>query len=171
MTDTIVLGAGCFWCTEAVFRLFPGITKVEPGYAGGHVKNPMYEQVCSGTTGHAEVLRVEYAPERISLEKVLEIFFAMHDPTSINKQGNDEGAQYRSAIFYTRDADKTRINSFIDGIRGEYKKPIATEVRKLDVFYPAEDYHRDYFKKNPLQPYCILVVGPKLRKIKKEFGL
>ena len=171
MTETIVLGAGCFWCTEAVFKLFPGVKSVEPGYAGGHKSNPTYEEVCSGTTGHAEVLKVEYDPKVISLEKILEIFLAMHDPTSMNRQGSDEGEQYRSAIFYTHDADKGRIDSYIEGIKEEYKKPIVTEIRKLSVFYPAESKHKDYFKRNPLQPYCMLVISPKVRKIKKEFGL
>ncbi len=171
MAETIVLGAGCFWCTEAVFKLFPGIISVEPGYAGGHVKNPTYEQVCNGTTGHAEVLKIEYDPARIGLVKILEIFFAMHDPTSVNKQGSDEGAQYRSAIFYTNGNDKAVIEAFMDGIKHEYKKRVVTEIKRLDAFYPAEDYHKDYFKKNPLQPYCMLVISPKLRKIKREFGL
>lgn len=166
-----MLGGGCFWCTEAVFKLFPGVVRTDPGYAGGHTKNPTYKEVCSGKTGHAEVLKVEYDPDRISLDKVLEIFFAMHDPTSTDRQGNDVGAQYRSAIFYTDDADRAKIDSYIDSIRGEYSKPVVTAVGKLDAFYPAESTHKDYFARNPLQPYCMLVIGPKVRKIRKEFGV
>ncbi len=166
-TKTIVLGGGCFWCTEAVFRLFPGIVAVEPGYAGGRTKNPTCEEVCSGTTGHAEVLRVEYDPAVLPLKKVLEIFFAMHDPTSVNRQGNDEGAQYRSMVLYTDDSDRAPIEAYIDGIRPAHKRPVVTEVVKLKEFYAAEGYHKDYYAHNRLQPYCMLVIGPKLKKIKE----
>lgn len=167
----IVLGAGCFWCTEAVFKLFPGIVKVTPGYSGGHTENPTYKDVCSGTTGHAEVAMVEYDNSEISTDKILDIFFAMHDPTSKNKQGADVGEQYRSIILYVDDGDKDKITRHMDGIKGDYDKPVLTEVRKLDRFYEAEDYHKEYYEHNKLQPYCMFAISPKLSKIRKEFGL
>jgi methionine-S-sulfoxide reductase len=170
-TDVIVFGGGCFWCTEAVFNMFEGVVKTTPGYAGGTTKNPTYEQVCSGNTGHAEVLKVEYDPDKAPLKKLLEIFFSMHDPTSINQQGADYGSQYRSIILYTESDQESVIEDYIKSIKGDYKKPIVTEVKKLEVFYPSEDYHKDYYKNNPLQPYCMLVIRPKIEKVKKEFGL
>ncbi len=166
---TIVLGGGCFWCTEAVFKMFKGVVKTAPGYAGGTTKDPTYEQVCSGRTGHAEVLKVEYDSEVAGLEKILEIFFASHDPTTVNQQGADMGSQYRSIILYTDEKDRKVIEAYIKSIAGNFKKPIATEVKKLGAFYPSEDYHRDYYKNNPLQPYCMLVIRPKVAKIRKEF--
>ena len=168
-TKSIVLGGGCFWCTQAIFDMFKGVVKTTPGYAGGHTKNPTYEQVCSGDTGHAEVIKVDYDPDVASLDKLLEIFFAAHDPTSVNQQGADVGSQYRSIILYTDEKDRKVIETYIKGIAGNFKKPIATEVRKLDSFYPSEDYHKDYYKLNPLQPYCMFVIRPKISKIKKEF--
>ncbi|MCL5102062.1 MAG: peptide-methionine (S)-S-oxide reductase MsrA [Candidatus Marsarchaeota archaeon] len=168
---SIVLGAGCFWCTEAVYKMFPGIIKVVPGYAGGHTENPTYKEVCSGTTGHAEVAMVTYDDSIISLDRLLDVFFAMHDPTSVNKQGADEGEQYRSTIMYMDDADLEIINRHIERIRKDYMKPIATKVEKLKRFYEAEDYHKDYYEHNRLQPYCMLVISPKLHKLRKEFGL
>jgi methionine-S-sulfoxide reductase len=170
-TETIVFGGGCFWCTEAVFQMFDGILKTAPGYAGGTTRNPTYEQVCSGETGHAEVLQIIYDPGRISLEKLLHIFAEMHDPTSLNRQGADSGTQYRSAVFYTTDDQKAKVISFLREIQKNYDKPIVTEVKKLDKFYPAEEYHKDYFNRNRLQPYCAIVIGPKVAKIKREFGL
>ena len=170
-TKKICLGAGCFWCTEAVFKLFPGIIKITPGYAGGHVKNPTYKQVCTGTTGHAEVAMIEYDPSEISLEKLLEIYFAMHDPTSKNGQGADVGEQYRSIILYTDEGDRQAIDSCINKIKPDFSKPILTEVKKLDEFYEAEDYHKNYYENNRFQPYCMVVIGPKLSKIRKEFGI
>lgn len=167
----IVLGAGCFWCTEAVFRMFKGIVKTTPGYAGGHTKDPTYKEVCSGDTGHAEVVMVEYNDSVIPAKTVLDIFMAMHDPTSLDRQGADTGSQYRSAIYCIDDADLKVALDYIGSVRKDFGKPIVTEVRKLDIFYPAEDYHSDYFAKNPLQPYCMVVIGPKLKKIRKEFGL
>lgn len=167
----IVLGAGCFWCTEAVFKLFSGIVKVTPGYSGGHTENPTYKDVCSGTTGHAEVAMVEYDDSEISTDKILDIFFAMHDPTSKNKQGADVGEQYRSIVLYVDDGDKDKITRYMDGIKGDYDKPVLTEVRKLDRFYEAEDYHKEYYEHNKLQPYCMFVISPKLSKIRKEFGI
>ena len=168
---TIVLGGGCFWCTQAIFDMFKGVVKTTPGYAAGHTKNPTYEQVCSGKTGHAEVIKVEYNPSVASLEKLLEIFFAAHDPTSVNKQGDDIGAQYRSIILYEDEQDLRIIEAYIKSISGNFNKPIATEVKKLEYFFPSEDYHKDYYKLNPLQPYCMFVIRPKVSKIKKEFKL
>ena len=164
-------GGGCFWCTEAVFKLFKGVMKVTPGYAGGSTKNPTYKEVCSGKTGHAEVIKIEYNPRIVTLEKLLEIFFKAHDPTSINQQGADSGSQYRSIILYSDATERKAIEEYIRRIAPGYKKQIATEVKKLEAFYESEDYHKDYYKSNPLQPYCMLVIRPKISKIRKEFGL
>ncbi len=169
-TETIVFGGGCFWCTEAVFKLIKGVSKTEPGYAGGTAKNPTYEQVCSGKTGHAEVLRVEYEPQTIPLGKLLEVFVGMHDPTSLNRQGPDTGNQYRSIILYRSDAQRKEIESFLKKAQADFDKPIVTEVKKLDAFYPAEEYHRDYYRRNPLQPYCLIEIGPKIAKVKRKFA-
>ena len=169
--ESIVLGGGCFWCAEAVFGMFKGIIRITPGYAGGNTENPTYKQVCSGTTGHAEVIELEYDPAIASLEKILDIFFKMHDPTSLNGQEADIGSQYRSIILYNSDRQKEIIDGFIDGIRKNYDKPIVTEVKPLVAFYPSEDYHKDYYKNNPFQPYCMLVIRPKVARIRKEFKL
>ena len=170
-TESIVLGGGCFWCTEAVFKMFKGVVSATPGYAGGTAKNPTYEQVCTGTTGHAEVIKIEYDPKLAGLEKLLEIFFKAHDPTSVNRQGADLGSQYRSIILYSNETERKAVEAYIKKITGSYKKPISTEVKKLDAFYPSEDYHKDYYKLNPLQPYCMFVIRPKVAKIRKEFNL
>jgi methionine-S-sulfoxide reductase len=170
-TEVIVLGGGCFWCTEAVFSMFDGVVKTTVGYAGGDTSNPDYEQVCSGDTGHAEVLKLEYNPKALPLEKILDAFFTMHDPTSLNRQGADAGTQYRSAIYYTTEGQKKAIEKFISEAQKGYTKPIVTEVKKLDRFYPAEEYHQKYFEKNPFAGYCQFVVKPKVDKVKKEFGL
>ncbi|MCL4379529.1 MAG: peptide-methionine (S)-S-oxide reductase MsrA [Candidatus Marsarchaeota archaeon] len=143
--------------------------KTTPGYAGGTTQNPTYEQVCSGTTGHAEVIMLEYDPTIAPLEKILDIFFKMHDPTQVNRQGNDIGAQYRSIILYTTEAQKKVIEGFISDLQKKAPARIMTEVRKLGAFYQAEEYHKDYFKRNPANPYCIFVIRPKVSKIKKEF--
>ena len=161
----IVLGGGCFWCTEAAFSMSK--VKVTPGYAGGSNKNPTYKEVCRGNTGHAEVIKVEYN-DSIKIEKLLKIFFIIHDPNLLNKQGNDVGSHYRSIILYTTDEQKKRIEIFIKNIQKNFDKPIVTEIKKLDKFYPAEDYHKEYYKNNPLQPYCMFVIRPKINKIKKE---
>jgi peptide-methionine (S)-S-oxide reductase len=171
INETIVLGGGCFWCSEAVFKMFDGVVKITPGYAGGTTPNPTYKQVCSGTTGHAEVIELEYDPAVAPLEKILDIFFKMHDPTSLNRQEADIGSQYRSIILYNSDKQKRIIDGFIDGIRKNYDKPIVTEVKPLVAFYPSEDYHKDYYKNNPFQPYCMLVIRPKVARIRKEFKL
>lgn len=167
--EKIVLGGGCFWCTDAVFSMLNGVAKTIVGYAGGNTQNPNYEQVCSGDTGHAEVTMVEYDPKVVSLGKILEVFFKMHDPTSLNKQGADLGTQYRSIILYTTQAQKEEAKEFINKVQAGYGKPILTELKKLDKFYPAEEHHQKYFEKNPFNGYCTFVVRPKVEKISKEF--
>lgn len=167
--DTIVLGGGCFWCTEAVISMLKGVIKTTPGYAGGTSNNPTYQQVCGGNTGHAEVLEVEYDPKIITLEKLLDVFFSSHDPTTHNRQGADVGSQYRSIILYNSTEQKAIIEKFIKEIQQNFSKPIVTEVKKLDKFYAAENYHKDYYSKNPIQPYCMFVIRPKISKIEKEF--
>ncbi len=165
-------GNGCFWCTEAVFLSLNGVSEVVSGYAGGSTVNPTYREVCSGTTGHAEVIRLKYDPAVISFETVLAAFFASHDPTTLNRQGNDIGTQYRSVIFY-HDAEQKRIaEGVIQALTesGHYRDPIVTEVSPLTNFYPAEDYHQDYFAHHGTEPYCQLVVGPKVEKFRKAFA-
>ena len=169
--ESIILGAGCFWCTEAVFKMFPGIKSITVGYAGGTTENPTYEQVCYGHTGHIEVAKIVYDTTKIKLDTIMEVFFKMHDPTSKDKQGADAGSQYRSAVFYNDAEQKSVIEKCIKEEQKNHEKKIVTEVRKLEKFYPAEDYHKDYYKLNPLQPYCMLVIRPKVGKIKKEFDL
>jgi peptide methionine sulfoxide reductase msrA/msrB len=169
-SETIVLGGGCFWCTEAVFSVLPGVLSVMPGYAGGTLANPTYEQVCGGNTGHAEVVRVVYYPETLGLEKALSLFFRTHDPTSLNRQGADAGTQYRSAVYYTTQTQGEEVRAFIRKIQKDYAKPIVTEVKRLDAFYPAEDYHQGYFRKNPAQPYCRAVIAPKIRKAEETLA-
>jgi peptide-methionine (S)-S-oxide reductase len=168
---TIVLGGGCFWCTDAVFNRVKGVLDSTAGYAGGTAKNPGYKAVCRGNTGHAEVVQLTYDPAQISLEQILEIFFAAHDPTTVNRQGYDEGDQYRSVILYTTGDQKAVTEASIKKAQADHKDPIVTEVAKLDVFYPAEDYHQDYFEKNPHAPYCSSIISPKLKKVKEKFGL
>lgn len=170
-TETIVFGGGCFWCTEAVFRLFKGVTDASPGYAGGTTSNPTYDQVCDGYTGHAEVLKVDYDPKIITLETLFDIFFTMHDPTTLNRQGADFGNQYRSIILYTTDRQKEAAEKFIRGIQKDFPDPIVTEIKRLDRFYPAEAYHRRYYERNENKPYCSAVIGPKIAKVKKKYGL
>ncbi len=164
-------GGGCFWCTEAVFLRLKGILKVTSGYTGGIVPNPTYEEVCKGTTGHAEVIQVEYDPKVISFEQLLDVFFHTHDPTTLNRQGADTGTQYRSAVFYHDETQKVAAQKAIDELNrsGDFDSPIVTKLEKLTVFYPAEDYHQDYFKQNPGNPYCQVVVGPKVSKFQKRF--
>lgn len=161
-----MLGGGCFWCTEAVFLRVDGVTRVVPGYAGGDVPDPTYEQVCGGKTGHAEVVRVEYDDAKITLERLLHIFFATHDPTTLNRQGADEGTQYRSAIFYSDEADAVKAQSVISVLRGETGASIVTEVAPLEMFYEAETYHHNYFEQHPEQAYCQMVINPKLDKLR-----
>lgn len=170
MTETIVLGGGCFWCLEAVYDQVKGVTDVVSGYAGGTVRNPTYKQVCAGRTGHAEVVQVTFDPTVITRRDILEIFFDIHDPTTLNRQGHDVGTQYRSAIFYQSETQRAEAEGIIRDLieAGVHRSQIVTEVTELDVFYPAEGYHQEYFANNPAQPYCRAVVGPKVAKFQKH---
>lgn len=163
-TETITLGAGCFWCTEAVFQQIPGVISVMPGYIGGTVKNPTYQQVCTGRTGHAEVARIVYDPTKVTLDKILETFWHVHDPTSLNRQGADAGIQYRSAIFYETDEQRAIAEKSKKEASKDFDKPIVTEITKAPEFYAAEDYHQNYYRLNKNKPYCRAVIAPKLRK-------
>jgi len=168
---SIVFGGGCFWCGEAIFRRLKGVAKVTSGYAGGKTPNPTYGSVCSSKTNHAEVVKIEYDPAAAKFETLLELFFAMHDPASIDHQGSDTGTQYRSIILYSSAGQKKAAEGFMKKISGECAKPIATELEKLDAFYPAESRHMNYYENNRYQPYCALVISPKLKKLKEKFGL
>lgn len=169
--ETATLGGGCFWCTEAVFDDLHGVEDVVSGYSGGHAEKPTYQEVCSGTTGHAEVIQVKFDPEVISFKEILQVFFATHDPTTLNRQGHDVGTQYRSAVFYHNDEQKQIAEETIEEIENEgiFDDPIVTEVTEFTNFYPAEDYHQEYFAKNPNQPYCSAVVAPKVSKFRQKF--
>jgi peptide-methionine (S)-S-oxide reductase len=169
--EKTTLGGGCFWCTEAVYLQLNGVVDVKPGYSGGHVKNPTYKEVCLETTGHAEVVQITFDPEIVSFAEILEVFFVTHDPTTLNRQGNDVGTQYRSAIFYHTEKQKQTAIDIIKQLEKEkaYDKPIVTEVTAFDTFYVAEDYHFNYFARNKNQPYCQYVVAPKVEKFKKVF--
>ncbi|KKW20023.1 MAG: Peptide methionine sulfoxide reductase MsrA [Parcubacteria group bacterium GW2011_GWA2_51_10] len=167
---TSVFGGGCFWCTEAVFRMLKGISNVEPGYAGGSTENPTYENVSSGATGHAEVIHVTYDESQISYDDLLTVYFASHDPTTPNRQGNDVGTQYRSIILYETEEERIAAERMIADLQKELKgERIVTEVKKLEKFYPAEDYHKKYFENNKSAAYCQIVIEPKIEKIKKRF--
>lgn len=172
MIDKIVLGGGCFWCTEAVFKMLRGVLSVEPGYAGGNIPNPTYEQVCGGQTGHAEVVKIEYDSDMVPLETLLTVFFASHNPTTPNQQGNDIGTEYRSIILYSTEEQKNISEKFIIDLNNSSEKgaPVITEVKLLETFYPAEDYHKNYYENNKNQGYCQVVINPKLAKVKKEFA-
>lgn len=169
--ETATLGAGCFWCVEAVFDDLRGVESVESGYSGGHTENPTYQQVCSETTGHAEVINVNFNPEEISFKEILQVFFSVHDPTTLNRQGNDVGTSYRSAIFYHDDEQKRIAEETIKEVEAEgiYDNPIVTQIAPFDKFYIAENYHQEYFANNPNQPYCAAVVAPKVAKFRKKF--
>lgn len=170
-TDSIILGGGCFWCLEAVYQRVKGVAKVTNGYSGGTVENPRYEAVCNGTTGHAEVVKIEFDPEIIMLETLLEIFWALHDPTTRNQQGSDVGMQYRSVIFYQNDQQKSIAEkSLKETGQPLWNDPIVTEVAPLIIFYPAEDYHQNYFNNHPEQAYCQIVINPKVAKLKQKFS-
>lgn len=162
---------GCFWCSEAVFSELNGVLKVEPGYSGGSVPNPTYEQVCTDETGHAEVAQVTFDPDVISFRELLEVFFSTHDPTTLNRQGSDFGKQYRSVIFYHDDAQRMAAEEIVKEMTEErvFRKPIVTEIVPLEAFYPAEDYHREYFRRNPGRPYCRVVIAPKLEKFRVHY--
>ncbi|MFT3782601.1 MAG: peptide-methionine (S)-S-oxide reductase MsrA [Nibricoccus sp.] len=169
-TENLVLGGGCFWCLDATFRLVPGVKNVVSGYAGGDVANPTYEQVCTGRTGHAEVVKIEYDPAQVPLEKLFDMFWTVHDPTTLNYQGNDHGTQYRSIILYANEDQKAAAEKAIAAAQKKFSEKIVTEVLPLKAFYPAEDYHQDYFAKNPTQGYCRYVVKPKVDKAKKALS-
>ena len=172
LKETIYLAGGCFWCVEAVFDRVKGVVDVISGYCNGQTLNPTYEQVCSGSTGHAEVVKVDYDPSVISLNELLEIFFVIHDPTTLNRQGNDFGTQYRSGIYYIKHEDELVVRSFMDGLASTqaFSQKITTEVQALDRFYQAEDYHQEYFVQHPNQGYCAYVVRPKVEKFLKTFS-
>ncbi len=169
--QTTTLGGGCFWCLEAVYDDLRGVTDVVSGYAGGHVPYPTYEQVCTKKTGHAEVIQVTFDPAQVSFREILEVFFTIHDPTTLNRQGNDVGPQYRSAIYYHDDEQRTVAEDVIREVNAAHlwSAPIVTEVTALDVFYPAEDYHQEYFRHHPNAMYCQLVIAPKVTKFRKKY--
>jgi methionine-S-sulfoxide reductase len=170
--QTIVLGGGCFWCTEAVFRMVKGINSAVPGYAGGQTADPTYKQVCEGQTGHAEVVEIQYDPQQVKLTDILTVFFGSHDPTTLNRQGNDVGTQYRSVIFYSTEEQKIECEKFIQSINSSSQKgkEIVTELLPLDKFYKAEDYHQNYYENNSNKGYCQIVINPKLQKVTKDFA-
>jgi peptide-methionine (S)-S-oxide reductase len=170
--EKATLGGGCFWCLEAVYQEVDGVKSIVSGYAGGHVPNPTYEQVCAGTTGHVEVVQLEFDPAKVTYREILEVFFAIHDPTTVDRQGNDHGPQYRSAIFWRDDAQRQVAEDVIATLTSDkaFGDPIVTEVTKLDQFWPGEKYHQDYYRRNPAQPYCAFVISPKLAKFRKRFA-
>jgi peptide-methionine (S)-S-oxide reductase len=169
--QTATLAGGCFWCLEAVYDEVKGVQGVESGYAGGHMDNPSYREVCNGNTGHAEVVQVHFDPNVVSYRDLLNVFFAIHDPTTLNRQGADVGTQYRSSIFYHDEEQKKIAEELIKDLNAQqiWDKPLVTQVEKLDKFYMAEDYHQEYFANNPYQPYCMAVVAPKVSKFRKHF--
>ena len=169
--DSTTLGGGCFWCLEAVFEMVSGVSRVKSGYTGGHVADPSYRQVCGGSTGHAEVVQIDFNADIITFRELLEIFFVVHDPTTLNRQGNDVGTQYRSAIFHHTDGQRETALDLIRGLDrdGPWVDPIVTEVAPLEAFYPAEEYHDRYFERNGEQPYCQVVIAPKIAKFREHF--
>ncbi len=170
--ETVTLGGGCFWCVEAVYRELKGVVSVEPGYSGGSVANPSYREVCTGETGHAEVVQVVFDPKLISLRDILDVFFSVHDPTTLNRQGPDAGSQYRSVIFYRDDAQKRAALEVMKEISAErlYPNPVVTQLVPFTAFYKAEDYHRDYYALHGSEPYCRMVIAPKLSKFRQKFA-
>ena len=170
--EVVTLAGGCFWCLEAVYDRMNGVESVESGYMGGQAPNPTYEQICTGRTGHAEVVRITFDPKIVSCRDILEVFFAIHDPTTLNRQGHDVGTQYRSAIFYHSPGQKTTAEEVIAGLTKDqlFESPIVTDVVPAGPFYMAEDYHQEYFTRNPSQPYCVYVVNPKLAKFRQQFA-
>lgn len=167
-TELATLGGGCFWCTEAIFQMLPGVKSVTSGYAGGHTKDPTYKEVCEGTTGHAEVIQVEFDPGKISYEKILETFWEAHDPTTLNRQGNDYGTQYRSIILYQSPAQKVAAEKSKTEAQKNFSQPIVTEIAPLTTFYKGEAYHQDYYRNNPSQGYCRAIIRPKVEKFEKK---
>lgn len=172
MTEKATLAGGCFWCLEAAYEELDGVESVTSGYAGGSVENPTYEAVCSGETGHAEVVQLEYDPETVGYDELLQVFFTIHDPTTLNRQGPDVGSQYRSAVFYHDDEQRDVAEAYIDGLESEgaFEDPIVTEVEPLSEFYEAEGYHQDYYEKNPNDAYCTMNAQPKIRKVREKFA-
>lgn len=168
LLETATLGGGCFWCTEAIFQMLPGVKSVRSGFAGGQSENPTYQQVCSGTTGHAEVIQVDFDPKVVSYEKILDAFWDAHDPTTLNRQGADSGTQYRSIILYQGEAQKAAAEKSKAEAQKHFSKPIVTEIVPLRKFYLAEGYHQDYYRSNPDQPYCRAVIRPKVEKFEKK---
>ena len=170
--EVITLGSGCFWCTEAIFLQLKGVKSVVSGYSGGEIKNPSYREICTGRTGHAEVVQLTYDPTIISTDEILEVFWMTHDPTTLNRQGNDVGTQYRSAVFYHNEEQREKAEYYKNRLEEEraFDDPIVTEISPFKNFYPAEDYHQDYYALNKSQPYCQYVIAPKLEKFKKAFG-
>lgn len=170
--EKATFGAGCFWCVEAVFQRLKGVEKVESGYTGGHVKDPRYEQICSGNTGHAEVVQVTYDPEEISFEELLEVFWKTHDPTTLNRQGADVGTQYRSAIFYHNQEQQELAEKYKKALdaSGAWQDPIVTTIEPLQEYYPAENYHQEYYNQHQNAPYCTFVIQPKLAKLRQVFA-
>ena len=169
-TETITLAGGCFWCLEAVYEQVEGVQSVESGYSNGHVRQPSYQQVCDGDTGHAEVVKVQFDPATITLREVLEIFFSIHDPTTLNRQGSDEGPQYRSGIYYHDESQRAVAQAVVDDVNRELKGRVVTELKPVDNYWRAEDYHQHYFERNPNQGYCAFVVAPKVAKFRKTFA-
>ncbi len=169
-TELATLGGGCFWCVEAVIKMLPGVKSVTSGYAGGKTENPTYKQVCAGNTGHAEVIQVAFDPQVVSYEQLLEVFWEAHDPTTLNRQGNDVGTQYRSVIFYHSPAQKVAAEKSKAAAQSRFKSPIVTEIAPLPKFYKAEDYHQDYYRLNQSQPYCRAVIKPKVDKFERKLG-
>ena len=167
-TETATLGGGCFWCTEAIFQMLPGVKSVASGYAGGTTENPSYKEVCTGNTGHAEVIQVTYDPQVVSYEKILETFWDAHDPTTLNRQGHDAGTQYRSIILYNNEAQKVAAEKSKAEAQKHFSNPIVTQIVPLKKFYKAEGYHQDYYRSNPDQPYCRFVIRPKVEKFEQK---
>ena len=167
-TETATLGGGCFWCVEAVYERLPGILSVVSGYAGGQTENPTYEQIGTGRTGHAEVVQIAYDPSKISYEKIIDLFWDAHDPTTLNRQGADVGTQYRSIILTTSDDEARIAKESRDRAQNNFKSPIVTEIVPLETFYPAEDYHQDFYRENPMHPYNLAVIRPKLKKLDEK---
>ena len=169
-THSVVLGGGCFWCLEAFYQLLRGVVEVTPGYAGGTTANPTYEKVCSGIGNHAEVVKVDFDPEVISLSTILEFFWAVHDPTTLNRQGFDVGPEYRSLIYFNDDSDAETVSDSLKSAQILWPNPIVTEISKLDIFYPAESYHKNYFLNHPEKAYCQVIINPKLAEIRKKYS-
>ncbi|MFZ4635201.1 MAG: peptide-methionine (S)-S-oxide reductase MsrA [Saprospiraceae bacterium] len=169
--EVATLGGGCFWCVEAIYQDLQGVVKVESGYTGGHVSNPTYSQICDGNTGHAEVIQVTFDPQVVTYREIVEIFFTVHDPTTLNRQGNDVGTQYRSAIFYHTPEQQAIAEDVKNGVAKDiWDDPIVTEITPLSTYYPAEAYHQNYFKTNPYQSYCSFVIAPKVKKFRAQYA-